>query len=305
MSRPAAIVERRLHRLGAVVCGWNGIRHAHKQAAYPLEYNDLLPDGSLKMNGVRFYGSADPGRVVAVTAALLEADGKGLTALFAQLPRSRSKAGFTVQDFAGHNGGISGTVNGQQVLFGTAEFMQEQDLALPDVGNVEFALYAALDSQVSAVFVLSCRRSRTAAAGLRMLSSDRNVVPVLTACDFLLTPKFLRTQLGMSAKRLYLLPRQQREILAQQQPADDAPVIALVTKTNLAARAGALNSARGLRSALRTGAMIHILGGLVGLLAVTVLSLIGAQDLLTPSNLLVYQALWSLPGLLITEWVRY
>lgn len=302
-SRPGAILEQRLHRLGAVLCGWEGIREAEKQAVFPLEYSDLLPDGSMKMNGVRFYGPEDPGRIVGYTMALLEADGKGLAPLFSQLQRSR--AVYTVDRFRSWPGGIGGEVDGREVLFGTAEFMEEMSLALPDVSNVNFALYAAVDGQVCGLFVLTFQRSRSAAAGLRALCSDRNVLPVLTACDFLLTPQFIRSRLGVQPKRLFLPERQLRRELARQRPQPDAPVIALVAKAGLASRAHALNGARGLRTALKIGAMIHILGGIVGLLSVAVLAMIGAQHLLTPINLLMFSALWMIPGLLITEWTRH
>ena len=52
------------------------------------------------------------------------------------------------------------------------------------------------------------------------------------------------------------------------------------------------------------GAVVHILGGILGLCAVAVLGLIGEMALLTPVNLLLYQAVWLIPGILITEWTR-
>ncbi len=305
MSRPAALVERRLYRLGAVLCGWSGVKETAGQAAYPLRYSDLLPDGSLKMNGVRFYGTADPGRVVSYTTALLEADGEGLVEAFRQLPRSRNRGEHRVEAFTVYQGGIGGYVDNQQVLLGTAEFMQDMGMELPDVGKVSFAVYAAIEGQVSGVFVLTCQRNRAAAAGLRQLCSERKVLPVLTACDFLLTPKFVRNLLGVNVKRLYMPAREVRQELGKITPDPDAPVVALMTRDGLATRAGALSGARALRSSLRAGAWIHILGGIVGILAVTVLTLVGASHLLTPANLLAYNALWMLPGLMITEWVRY
>ena len=35
-----------------------------------------------------------------------------------------------------------------------------------------------------------------------------------------------------------------------------------------------------------------------------VLVVVGAEHLLTPMNLLLYELIWVLPGLLITEWTR-
>lgn len=305
ISRPAALVERRLYRHGALLCGWHGVKHAQKQAVYPVSYEDLLPEGSLKMNGVRFCGSADPGRVVSVTTALLEADGKGLVEVFRKLPRSRNHNGHRVREFASYTGGIGGLVDDQQVLVGTAEFMQEMGMELPNVGKGNFALYAALEGEISGVFVLTCQKMKSASVGLRVLCGDRNVLPVLVDCDFLLTAAFLRSRLGVNCKRLYMPAREVRQQLSGQQPGEEAQVIALMTKPTLAAKAYGLCGARVLRSCWVTGAWIHVLGGAIGLLAVAVLALIGATHLLSPINLLLYSGLWAIPGLLITQWAGY
>jgi hypothetical protein len=34
------------------------------------------------------------------------------------------------------------------------------------------------------------------------------------------------------------------------------------------------------------------------------LAYLGTEDLLTPSNMLLYELVWMIPGLLITEWTR-
>jgi len=47
-----------------------------------------------------------------------------------------------------------------------------------------------------------------------------------------------------------------------------------------------------------------MLGGILGLVMMLVLGIVGANHLLTPMNLLLYELVWVLPGLLITEWTR-
>ena len=45
-------------------------------------------------------------------------------------------------------------------------------------------------------------------------------------------------------------------------------------------------------------------GGILGLLIMLALTLVHAEYLLTPENLLLYELVWMIPGLLITEWTR-
>lgn len=80
--------------------------------------------------------------------------------------------------------------------------------------------------------------------------------------------------------------------------------MALTTGENLSGAAYAVTGARALKIASAVGVTVHMLGGILGLLMMLVLVLVGADHLLTPMNLLLYELVWVLPGLLITEWTR-
>ena len=45
-------------------------------------------------------------------------------------------------------------------------------------------------------------------------------------------------------------------------------------------------------------------GDMSGMLIMLVLAYLGSTELLTPMNVLLYQLVWMLPGLLFTEWAR-
>ena len=49
---------------------------------------------------------------------------------------------------------------------------------------------------------------------------------------------------------------------------------------------------------------LGLLGGILGLLIMAALAFLGNTDLLTPTNILLYQLVWMIPGLLVTEWTR-
>ena len=305
MSRPAAILQSRLHQLGAVLCGWSGIRATEKGTVFPLSHQDLFPEGTIKMNGVKFYGIVDPGRVVSYTCAMIQAEESQLLQVFQQLPRSRDGVNHTVEDFTEHPNGIAGLVDGDSVLVGTAQCMEASGISLPDGSKVPQAIYTAVNGQLSGVFAVSYSRSKFSAQGIRALCGDRSVLPVMAACDFLLTPKFIREKLSINPKRIGFPDHATRLALSRTKAPEDSVAIALMTRDGLAPKAYALTGARALLSAWRTGASIHILCGLLGLGAVAVLALTNSLVLLTPVNLLLYTVLWTIPGLLTTESTRY
>ena len=84
-SRPAAILQRRLHRLGTVICGWQGIVGLSGKAVFPLTHKDLFPGNMVKMNGVKFFGHRDPDEIVAYSTALMVAADSALAPLFTQV----------------------------------------------------------------------------------------------------------------------------------------------------------------------------------------------------------------------------
>lgn len=304
LSRPAALLQRRLHKLGTVICGWQGVKDLSRNAAFPINDADLFPAGAAKLNGVKFYGTRDPDAVVAYAAALIGANGGGMAALFQQLLESRSGYHYEAKNLRTYTGGIGGEVEGEAVLAGTQGFLQSMGVEVPEGTRVSQAVYVAIDGSFSGVFALSYNKVKAAAAGLTTLCAYRGLTPVLTDSDFMLSEGFLRSKFGVNTRRIGFPDRAVRQQLAVLKPEEGTPASAMTTKEGLASLAFAVTGARALRSASTTGVVIHMLGGILGLLIVIALIAVNALHLLTPANLLLYELIWLIPGLLITEWTR-
>ncbi len=157
IARPTALLERRLHKLGAVLCGWQGVKALRGRALFPLTHSDLFPAGSCKMNGVKFYGSRDPDQVVAYSTALILADGTGLGDLFEHLLSSRNGRHYEAVGYRAYsNGGIGAEICGEPVLMGSAAFLREMGVEVPDGVNVSNAVYTAVDGELCGVFAIEC-----------------------------------------------------------------------------------------------------------------------------------------------------
>ncbi len=304
LSRPMAILERRLHKVGAVLCGWQGVKKLCENAVFPLGDQDLFPAGHIKMNGVKFYGTRDPDEVVAYTAALMSADGDGTAPLFTQLLDSRNGYHYEAEQVRYYFGGIGGIVNHEAVLMGTLTFMQDMGVDMPEGTRVNQAVYAAIDGQLCGVFAITYTKNKNVAAGLTTLCAYRKLLPVLTTGDFMLTEGFLRGKFGINTRKIAFPDRAVRRDLAQIQPEQEQLAMALTTGENLSGAAYAVTGARALKIAWSAGMAVHMLGGILGLVMMLVLVIVGANHLLTPMNLLLYELVWILPGLLITEWTR-
>lgn len=304
-TRPMAILEKRLHKLGTVLCGWTGVKGLCGAAVFPLRDEDLFPAGSAKMNGVKFYGDRSPDEVVAYGSAVIAADGGVLSPLFEQLLESRGGAHYPVENLVSYgNGGVGGEVNGESVLVGVLSFFKDMGVEMPEGTRVNQAVYVAIDGQLCGVFAISYSKSKTAAAGLSTLCGYRRLTPVLTDSDFMLTESFIRSKFGVNTRRVAFPDREVRTELSACEADPESPVLAMATQPGLAPMAYAVTGARALRTSHILGTVLHMIGGILGLAIVGVLLYLGATELITPANLLLFELVWMVPGLLITEWTR-
>ena len=305
LSRPMAVLERRLHSLGTVLCGWTGIKGLTGKAAVPLDDEDIYPSGSTKMNGVKFYGDRNPEQVIAYAAALMRVNGGSLAPIFDQLLTSRAGIRYSASNVQYYgNGGIGGEICGEPVLMGTLDFLKEMGVEIPEGVMVKQAVYVSIDGELSGLFAVTYNRMKYSALGMSTLCSYRSLANVIVAKDFMLTGSFLKEKFGVSPRRLVFPTREEQNALTAKQPAEDAAALAMTTQEGLAPMAYAITGARALRKAWSLGLAIHMVGGILGMLIMLALAVLGSTHLLTPLHVLVYQLVWMVPGLLVTLWTR-
>lgn len=305
MSRPMAVLERRLHSLGVVLCGWQGVEGLSGKAIFPLKHEDIFPLGTVKLNGVKFYGQRERDEIVAYCAALIAADDSGLEPLFTHMLDSHNGRHYDVENLQAYeNGGIGGEVNGEPVLLGSSSFLRDMGVEIPEGARVSQAVYVAVDGELCGLFAIHYEKDRSSAAGMETLCGYRGLKAALVSGDFMLTEDFLRSKFGIKNKRLWLPERALRETLSQRKLEPEEPVVAMSTGEGLAPFAYAVTGARALKSADKAGVALHMVGGILGLAMMATLAVLGTLEYLTPANMLLYHLVWLIPAILITEWTR-
>lgn len=304
-ARPFAILQRRLHKLGAVLCGWQGVKQLCGKVVFPLRNEDIFPLGTTRMNGVKFFGERPTEVVMAYATAVIAAEGNSLAPLFRQVLDSHNGRHYDAQDLRLYeNGGIGGTVLDEPVLVGPLSFLKEMGVEVPEGIQVSQAVCVAIDGELCGIFAISYEKTRSATAGLSTLSSYRGLNPVLISGEFMMSEKFVRSKFGVKSKRLQFPDMQTREMLGAVAPDEDAEAALLTTVDGLAPMAFCVTGARALRKACSFGVALHMTAGILGMLVVLALVVLGALHLLTPANMFLYQLVWIIPGFLITEWTR-
>ena len=305
LTRPASLLEKRLHMVGAVICGWQGVKKLCGRAVVPLREKDLFPRGSTKLNGIKFYSDRPSAQVVSYAASLIFAAGGGLVPLMRNLLNGRGGTQYPVDAFHDYGqGSIGGEIQGESVLIGSSEFLQSMGVDIPQGTMVSQALYVAIDGVLCAVIAISYAKMRSASAGIVSLCGCRKLRTVLLAGDFMMTDSLIREKFSIRTKRLIFPSAEERAELAARQPNPEADVLALVTRDDLISSAYAITGAMSLRRSCIVGSVIGILGGVTGLVIMLALSYLGSTELLTPARVLLYQLAWMIPSFLATEWTR-
>lgn len=306
-TRPGWTLQRRLHRFGAVLCGWAGVKAAAGKAAVLLRDEDLLPVGSVKINGHKFYSNrCTPDTIIAYATAIMTESHCCLAPLFEQLHKSRRAQSYELDTFKNYDSkGYGAIICGEQVLVGSLEFLRSMGVQIPAGTRFDHAVSIAIGKELAACFPLAFGKLGGVRAGLSSLCGQRKLARVMTSTNFILDEAFLRQKYRIDTRRITFPGLAGRERLASWQPeGEQSPPIALTTQEGLAGAAFAITGARSLRIAAIAGAAVHILGGLVGLAAVLILTLTGRTDLMTPMNLLLLELIWAVPGLMVSEWTR-
>lgn len=301
-SRPAAILQRRLHRLGTVICGWQGIVGLSGKAVFPLTHKDLFPGNMVKMNGVKFFGHRDPDEIVAYSTALMVAADSALAPLFTQVLDSRNGRHYDARAFQSYEGGIGCQVKGEPVLAGSAAFLRKMGVEVPQNIQLADGVYVAVDGELCGLFAMTYGKSKSTVAGLATLSAHKNLRPLVLSREFSLNEQSLHARLGLKTKR-FIFPQNPEELWQKEVP-EEAPSLLLTTRDGLSPIAYGITGARALRLTWILGLIIHLIGGILGLGIMLTLVLLGSLHLLTPANLLLYHCIWLIPGILITEWTR-
>ena len=302
-SLPNRELSPRLSREGVAMAGWAGIRKAKPGAALLVEDTDLFPLGCVKITSARAFGNNSQEKVFSVTASVIRATGSGLEEVFGTLMRMEGGTYVTVSDLELHKDGISARALGEEVLVGTASFLERMGIELPQGVRVKTGAFVAMGKSFAGQFVLAYTLHKSAMPAMDGLLVNR-ITPILAALDFNLSPPLLRKLFRFPWDRMTFPELEQRRKLLTAPPHGDSTLLAMMGVEGLAPLATAAAGAQRLRKALGLCLRFTILGSLIGMGLVFYLAQAAALTALSPLNLTGFLLLWALPLFLISGWVN-
>lgn len=301
-GRSFHLAARRLAHSGAALAGWPGIVGSRRADRVLITDTDLFPPGYVELNGFKVLGDFPMERVVAYTATMIRDSGSGLTKLFHDYLRTLGGLMRNSERLCCYEGGgLSATIRGDQVLVGSAAFMNLMDIPLPAGLNVKNAVFCAINGDLAGIFALNYFLPDTVFPALDAIIREK-VGPVLATRDFNLIPAMLQQRFKLSADRMDFPPvERRRELSSPDQPHGDT-LAAILCREGLYPFAEAVVCAKRLRKATRMGALLCCVSSVLGLLLTGYLVFVSAYGSLSPLNLLLYLMMWLLPVWLLSAW---
>ncbi len=300
---PFARLARHLQKAGCAVAGWSGAERISRRRRMVLTDSDLFPPGTIQLNGVKVFGE-EMKKAVSYAATLTRCAGCGLHRLFEGLMRSELGRYEDADDFSFYEeGGYSANIHGETVLLGTASFMRKMDVRLPAGINLKTGVFLAVDRQIAAVFAVKYNAAENVDFALRMMRRSR-ITPILAARDPNINPALVKRKFHKGVKMDF--PDLSARVALSEAELDRGMPRALLFREGLLPYADAVVGSRRMCKAVRQGAALSFFSSAAGTLLAFYLVFGGNYELLTPLALLTFLLLWTLPVLLLSDWVgRY
>ena len=300
-SLPLRRLTKRFVKSGSALAGYVGADRLRRSNCVILTDTDLFPPGTVSLNGLKIYGE-ESGKVISYAATMAHASQSGLSRLFDTLLEGEGGRLEPLDDLSFYEeGGVSGLIHGETVLFGTAAFCRKMHVTMPGGLSLKTGAFLAVDGTLIAVFAVKYTAAENVDWALHALKRSR-ITPVLAVRDGSITPALLKRKFGTDARAVY--PTISTRLALSEK--DGEHPYALLYREGLMPYAEIAVGSKRLVHAVRMAAVLSLGSSAVSALLAFYLTFVGAYSALTPVSMLLYLLLWALAALIEGFWAdRY
>lgn len=295
---PYALISRKLQSSGAAIAGYPGCADIGEARQVVVSDNDIFPPGTVRLSAINILEGAFVDKVISYTTCFLTASGSGIAGLFMELVTRRGYSTVRAQTFKCHEGGgLSGSVNDDEVLVGSAGFMNLMGIRLPRNMSAKNAVCTAINNELVGVFALEYIPVTSVQEALVTLLQSWSH-PIFAIRDFNITPLMIRQLFRMPTDNFNFPPFKERYRMTADM--GRSAVAAVLTRAGMGPMADAAVYGRKLYSSCRIGTIISLAGTVIGLLTMFLLCRAGSYETATAGNVLSYMLLWALPVMILS-----
>lgn len=285
---PYSLLASRLAWKKASICGWYGARVLGECDALLVDDAQLFPGQSLKLSGVKVFGSFESSRILRYAAAILHDAGSHVTEL---LESYEEEALPRVTELRTYDSGYSGEIEDRTVLVGTLDFLRQMGVDAQTGSKLRQALYVSIGGELAGLIALRYEATSAVRDCLAALDMPSAPTPLLAGQDILLTKPMMKAKFRLSLDRLVFIPMRERGKLPQAEQEDQQG--ALLAQDDLSVYGTVCMGAKALVTAVRTILTLGVIAGVAGMLIVYILANSGCMATVTCPQMFVYLAVWA------------
>lgn len=305
-AEPYHAIVNRLSKAGGAIGGWDSLHWTGRDRGVVVTDRDLFPPGAVKLNGIKLIGDVlSLETAVSYVATLVKETGSGMEKPFSDMMRSQGGLYRKAYQVVCHEGGVTGIISGEQVIVGSAGFVELMGMAPPEGLRVKDAVFLGVDGRLVAIFALNYRMHPSVAQALDSLIANR-LNPILATRDFLVIPEMLRKKFKLKVDAMEFPSLDRRRELSSKRLGHDENISALLCREGLGPYAEAVVGGKRLVGATRMGVCFSLLGSVLGMALAFYLTLMEAYASLSAGSLLLFLLIWLVPAILVAGWTdRY
>ena len=302
-AQPYSILTRHLSGLGSAITGWYAAESISGEQNLIIRDSDLFPKGSVSIHGIKMLGDFSLEQTLSYATSVFQESNNGLFSVFYAELKSKFGRLVTVRNMRHYEAGVEAEMEGNQVLVGTAAFLIRMGVRLGEEKDAKNVVFVAVNGSAAGVFRIKYKDSEEIRDVL-LEAMDYNVKPVLAVVDFNLTPMMVEQVFDLPPDSLEYPNVEDRVDLATDSRFIDRDACAYVTRNGFVPFASCLLAAKRLRTITKRNLLLTALCVFFGMMLMFCFTWIGNVYASAPYHLFLYQLLWMLPMLLVSQRVK-
>ena len=298
-SAPFSAIAQRLSQSGAAIAGWSGLREVGNCRYVVVTDGDVFPRGTVEIEKVRILEGAFTDKVISYSGSVIAASGSSLAEPFTDLIRRNGYTIRPVENFEAHEGGgMTAVVNGEVVLVGGADFMSLMGIRLPQKLKTASTIFTAISGKLVGLFQMAYRPVASVQAALVTLFHSKQE-PLFAIRDFNITPKMIQRKFRMPTDDFKFPSYAERYQISGAEPSPESRTAAIIVRDGMGPMAEIADRGRQGLIGIRAVTVLSVVGSILGLLIMFVLCWLKAFDSANASNVLTFMLIWLVAELLI------
>lgn len=307
VNLPMRMMCKRLNKKGAMIAGYPSVKQFCDTNAVMVDSNDLYPEGSVKLDGIKTFANHRTDESVLAAAAVLKEAQSPMAAVFNRSLLSGDR-GIKLPEVESvlyeDTMGLVGRVNGERILVGNRTLMQKYNIETPSLDYEEKYIiegrqitYLAQAGELISMFVTTYTPDPEIISALRR-GEQSGLCYLVRTTDCNITSEQICDDFGLYYRSVKILPTGLGNVCKEaQSQVEEKSRAYLGTKGRIASMVRGVAGCVSIKSNISLAIVIQLIAMILGLLLVATLALYASTAVLGTVQILIYALFWAAAAL--------